>query len=104
MSVGDTEDGIKYLGRAVQLSPEFPQNHLLFGDALAAAMWPALAGLVTALLVTVLCAAAGTLVVFGGRRLRAELVARRELRTMPPLDTAPYAVPAATLAQLRESA
>ena len=38
--------------------------------ALAAAIWPALAGIVTGLLVTVLCAAAGVLAVLGGRRVR----------------------------------
>ena len=39
-------------------------------------------------------------------RVRAELACRRELRTMPPLDTAPYgdATAGPTLAQLRESA
>jgi hypothetical protein len=74
--------------------------------ALAAAIWPAVAGLVTGLLVTVLCAAAGVLAVLGGRRVRAELVWRRELRTMPPLDGSTYEDAAArpTPAGLRESA
>ena len=74
--------------------------------ALATAIWPAVAGLVTGLLVTVLCVGAGTLAVLGGRRVRAELAWRRELRTMPPLDAATYGDVAGgpTLAQLRESA
>ncbi len=73
---------------------------------LVTAIWPAVAGLVTGLLVVVLCAGTGTLAVVGGRRVRAELACRRELRTMPPLDTAPYgdATAGPTLAQLRESA
>jgi hypothetical protein len=33
-SVGDVEEGLKYLARAVQLGRDFPQNHLLYGDAL----------------------------------------------------------------------
>ncbi len=36
VSIGDTDEGVKYLKRAVELSPEDPQNHLLYGDALAA--------------------------------------------------------------------
>ncbi|MGD9697304.1 MAG: hypothetical protein AB7V42_16780 [Thermoleophilia bacterium] len=50
--------------------------------ALAAALWPMVAGVVTALLVTVLisvlCAAAGVLAVLGGRRVRARRAWRRE--------------------------
>jgi hypothetical protein len=57
--------------------------------ALVTAIWPAVAGLVTGLLVAVLCASGGTLVVLGGRRVRAELAGRRELRTMPPFDASP---------------
>ena len=74
--------------------------------ALAAAIWPAVAGLVTGLLVTVLCAGGGALAVFGGRRVRAELAWRRELRTTPLLDAAPYgdATAGPTPARLRESA
>lgn len=76
--------------------------------ALAAAMWPAVAGLVTGLLIGVLCAAAGVAAVVGGRRVRAELVWRRELRTMPPLDGSPYenedAAGRPSQARLRESA
>ena len=33
-SVGDVEDGIKYLKRAVEVAPDYPQNHLHYGDAL----------------------------------------------------------------------
>ncbi len=74
--------------------------------ALAAAIWPAVAGLVSGLLVTVLCAGGGTLVVLGERRVRVELAWRGELRAMPPLDASTYgdAVGGPTLAQLRESA
>jgi len=74
--------------------------------ALATAIWPAVAGLVSGLLVTVLCAGGGTLVVLGGRRVRVELAWRGELRAMPPLDASTYgdAVGGPTLAQLRESA
>jgi tetratricopeptide (TPR) repeat protein len=32
-SVGDHEEGVKTLSRAVQLAPGFPQNYLLLGDA-----------------------------------------------------------------------
>ena len=33
-SVGDVEEGIKYLKRAVEVAPDYPQNHLHYGDAL----------------------------------------------------------------------
>ena len=74
--------------------------------ALATVIWPVVAGLVTGLLVTVLSAAAGVLAMVAGRRVRSELVWRRELRTMPSLDGLTYGDAAAgpTLAQLRESA
>jgi hypothetical protein len=79
--------------------------------ALAAAIWPAVASLVTGLLVTLLCVGTGTLVMLGGRRLHLELAGRREWRTMPPLDAATYGDVAygdvagsPTLAQLQESA
>lgn len=76
--------------------------------ALATAIWPALAGVVSGLLVTVLCAGAATLAVLGGRRVRGELAWRRELRAMPVCDTAwayrPPAAAAPTLHELRESA
>jgi tetratricopeptide (TPR) repeat protein len=35
-SIGDIDEGIKYLGKAVQLAPEYPQNHLHYADALLA--------------------------------------------------------------------
>ncbi len=35
-SIGDNEEGQKYLARAVKLAPDYPENHLLYGDALAA--------------------------------------------------------------------
>jgi hypothetical protein len=35
-SVGDTDEGVKYLNKAVTIAGDFPQNHLLFGDALVA--------------------------------------------------------------------
>lgn len=74
--------------------------------ALAAAIWPAVASVVTGLLVAVLCVGTGTLAMLGGRRLHMELAGRRELRTMPPLDAATYgdAAGGPTLAQLQESA
>ena len=73
--------------------------------ATAAAIWPAIAGVVAGLLVTVLCASGGLLVVLGGRRVRGELAWRRELRTMPPPDAAAYgdAAGSPTLVQLQES-
>lgn len=74
--------------------------------ALTTAIWPAVAGLVSGLLLTVLCAGLAVLAVLGGRWVRAELAWRRELRTMPPIAAAPYedAVGGPTLAGLRESA
>ncbi len=33
-SIGDIDEGIKYLSRAVQLAPDYPQNHLHYADAL----------------------------------------------------------------------
>jgi hypothetical protein len=33
-SIGDVDEGIKYLARAVQTDPGYPQNHLHYGDAL----------------------------------------------------------------------
>ena len=36
VSVGDPDEAVKQLRRAVQLYPQYPQNHLLFGDALVA--------------------------------------------------------------------
>ena len=33
-SIGDIDEGIKYLARAVELAPDYPQNHLHYGDAL----------------------------------------------------------------------
>jgi tetratricopeptide (TPR) repeat protein len=35
-SIGDNEEGQKYLSQAVKMAPEYPENHLLYGDALAA--------------------------------------------------------------------
>jgi tetratricopeptide (TPR) repeat protein len=32
---GDIDEGIKYLSLAVQLAPDYPQNHLHYGEALA---------------------------------------------------------------------
>ncbi len=34
-SIGDVEEGEKYLERAVKLDGDYPLNHLLFADALA---------------------------------------------------------------------
>jgi hypothetical protein len=34
-SIGDNDEGKKYLSRAAQLAPDYPENHLLYGDALA---------------------------------------------------------------------
>jgi hypothetical protein len=35
-SIGDPEKGVKYMEQAVKLAPEYPENHLLYGDALIA--------------------------------------------------------------------
>jgi tetratricopeptide (TPR) repeat protein len=35
-SVGDLDEGLKHLKRSVELAPEYPQNHLFYGDALYA--------------------------------------------------------------------
>jgi len=35
-SVGDVDEGIKYLRRAVELAPDYPLNHLFLADALLA--------------------------------------------------------------------
>jgi tetratricopeptide (TPR) repeat protein len=35
-SIGDTDEAKKYLSRAVKLAPGYPENHLLYGDALDA--------------------------------------------------------------------
>lgn len=74
--------------------------------ALATAIWPSVAALVSGLLVTALCAVLAVLGLVGGRWVRAELAWRRELRTMPPLSASPYedAMGGPTLAGLRESA
>ncbi len=74
--------------------------------ALVTAIWPAVAGLVSGLLVTVLGTGTGTLLVLVTRWVRGELAWRRELRTMPPVDAAPYgaATPAPVFAEMRESA
>ncbi len=69
---------------------------------LMTAIWPAVADVVAGLLVTVLGAGLVTLAVLSSRWARAELAWRREVHSMPPIDTTPYAVP--RLAQLRESA
>jgi tetratricopeptide (TPR) repeat protein len=34
-SIGDNEEGQKWLSRAVKTAPDYPENHLLYGDALA---------------------------------------------------------------------
>jgi hypothetical protein len=34
-SIGDVDEGQKHLSRAVQIARDYPENHLLFGDALA---------------------------------------------------------------------
>jgi len=33
-SIGDIDEGLKYLARAVELAPEYPQNRLFYADAL----------------------------------------------------------------------
>jgi hypothetical protein len=35
-SIGDLDEGKKFLSQAVKIAPEYPENHLLYGDALAA--------------------------------------------------------------------
>ena len=52
--------------------------------AVAAAVWPGVAGFVTGLLLTVVCAAGGVLAALGGRAVRAELERRGQLRTAAP--------------------
>jgi hypothetical protein len=34
-SIGDNDEGLKYLSQAVKAAPDYPENHLLYGDALA---------------------------------------------------------------------
>jgi hypothetical protein len=36
-SIGDPDKGVQYMEKAVKLAPEYPENHLLYGDALLAA-------------------------------------------------------------------
>ncbi len=35
VSIGDPDEGVKYLRRALTLAADYPENHLSFGDALA---------------------------------------------------------------------
>jgi hypothetical protein len=35
-SIGDLDEGIKYLEQAVKAAPDYPQNHLHYADALVA--------------------------------------------------------------------
>lgn len=74
---------------------------------LGAAIWPAVAGLVSGLLLTVLCAGSGVVAALGGRWVRAELAWRRELRAMGPVSAEQAVAPepvVPTLAELRHSA
>lgn len=74
--------------------------------ALASAIWPAVATVVSILLAVVVTAGFSVPTVLGIRWVRGELEWRRELRTMPPVATAAYgAAPAAPpLSDLRQSA
>lgn len=74
---------------------------------IATAIWPLVATVVTAVLITVVFVAATVPIVMGARWGRRELAWRRELRTMPMLNTAPgygAAAPVPMLHELRESA
>jgi hypothetical protein len=74
--------------------------------ALCSAIWPAVAAVVADMLVSLLVAAVTVPAAHGVRRVRSELAWRRELRTMPTVDTAvdgPAPV-VPTLAELRDSA
>jgi len=79
---------------------------VMAGVAVTTAIWPVVAGMVFALLVTVLCAATAAPTVLGVRWVRGELAWRRELPTMPPVGLAMQnaVALAPTLAELRESA
>jgi len=74
--------------------------------ALGTAIWPAVAGVVFALLVTVLSAGIVVPAALAARWARGELAWRRELRTLPPVGLAMQdaVALAPTLAGLRESA
>jgi hypothetical protein len=80
---------------------------LMGAVTLGAAIWPAVAGLVTGLLITALCAGGAALATLGGRWVRAELAWRRELRAMGPVSAEQAVAPGPvlpTLAELRHSA
>jgi Flp pilus assembly protein protease CpaA len=78
---------------------------LMGAVAVAAAIWPALAGVVTVLLVTVLCAGAATLVALCGRRVHTTRTRRRERCASPALDASTLGDGTAPApAGLRESA
>ena len=74
--------------------------------ALATAIWPSVAVVVTAVLATVITFAVCAPAALGVRWARKELAWRRELRAMPPVvgGTGMPAPVASTLAELRESA
>lgn len=80
---------------------------LMAAATLGAAIWPTVAALVTALLVTVLCACGAVMATLGGRWARAELAWRRELRALGPVSAEQAVAPepvVPTLAELRHSA
>lgn len=74
--------------------------------ALMTAIWPGVASVVLGLLITVLSIGAAAPIVLVIRWVRGELVWRRELRSMPPVDAARYgpASMAPALGGLRKSA
>ena len=75
--------------------------------ALASAIWPNVAAVVSGLFVTVLLVMSAVPVALTGRWMRGELVWRRELRAMGPVSAEQAIAPepvAPTLAELRESA
>ncbi len=77
------------------------------GVALATAFWPHVATIVFGVLVAVLSVVLAVPVGVAVRWVRAELVCRRELRTMPALDVPSFYVPPAavpTFHELRTSA
>lgn len=78
---------------------------LMGAVTLGAAIWPSVAGLVTGLLITALCAGGAVLATLGGRWVRTKLAGRRGLRAMGPAEQAVAPEPVVpTLAELRHSA
>lgn len=97
------------MGTAVQLMRRIVGTGLgvMGAVTLGTAIWPAVASLVTGLLITALCAGGAVLATLSGRRVRTELAWRRELRAMGPVSAEQAVAPepvVPTLAELRHSA